>query len=86
MRLAGPLSGAAVVSRASARMVGPAMSPVPMVPVTAAMGGLPLLVPALGAVTLVPGLRPGRALLGCGARGRAGSRGRLVRAGFVTMR
>ena len=86
LRLAGSLSGAAVMSRASARIVGPAMSPVSVMPVAAAMGGVALMVTTLCAGSLVPGLRPGRALLGRGAAGCAGSRGRLVSAGFVTMR
>ena len=83
LRLAGPLSGAAVVPCAAAGMVGAAPPPIPVVPVVAAVGGMAVLA-ALGAVTLVTGL--GRTLFGCGAAGRARTRGRLGHTRFGAMR
>ena len=86
LRLAGSLSGASVVPGAAAGMVGPAPPPVPVVPGVTAVGGMAVMLPALGAVTLVTGLRRGRALFGCSAAGGSRSRGLLGRAGLVVMR
>ena len=84
LRLAGPLSGAAVVPCAAAGMVGAAPPPIPVMPVVATVGGMAVLLAALGAVTLVTGL--GRTLFGCGAAGRARTRGRLGHTKFGAMR
>ncbi len=84
--LAGPLSGAAILPRAAARVVGAAMPPIPVVPVVAAVGGMVVVFPALGAVAVVPRLRGGRVVLGCGAGRRVRPGGRLVRTGIVATR
>jgi hypothetical protein len=85
MRLAGSLS-AAVVPGPAAGVLGPAVPPVPVVPAVAALDRRTVVLAARGAVTLVPRLGSGRALLGRGSAGRARCGGRLVRAGLVAMR
>src|SRR6266850_8390692 len=86
MRLAGSLSAAPVVPCAASGVLGPAVPPVPVMPPVAALNRRTVVLAARGAVTLVPRLRSGRALLGCGSARRAGCRGWLVRAGLVAMR
>ncbi|HYS05907.1 MAG TPA: hypothetical protein VEW47_12010 [Candidatus Dormibacteraeota bacterium] len=80
------LSRAPLLARAAARGIRPAVPPVPVVPVVAAMGGVAVRVPPLGAVTTLPGVRRRRTVLPGGAGRRARVRGRLLRPGIVAMR
>ena len=80
------LSRAPLLARAAARVMRPAVPPVPVVPVVAAMGGVAVRVPPLGAVTTLPGVRRRRTVLPGGAGRRARARGRLLRPGIMVMR
>ncbi len=80
------LSRATLLPRAAARVMRPTVPPVPVVRLVAAMGGMAVRVPPLGAVATLPGVRRRRTVLRRGAGRRTRARGRLLRPGIVVMR
>ena len=80
------LTRATLLPRATARVMRPPVPPVPVVPVVAAMDGIAVRVPPLGAVATLPRVRGRRTILRRGAGRRARARGRLLRPGIMMMR